>query len=115
MINPRSVALEGIGFTPRAIAVLGFDLISIEISVPESSSTGGIGSLIGQPATITITINWNEQTFKKTFQHKVVDSIVNILVQMKKATTVFVRRLYPEGNAVSISIKRDSNDNNKLR
>lgn len=65
-INPRSIAVDGVGFGHRALCVLGFKWFAIEIIPPIEITTGGGQTYTSQPKLI-ISVKINGRWIKNEF------------------------------------------------
>lgn len=83
-INPRSIAVDGIGFGVRAISVLGLCWLSIDVVPPGppiiEEFVGG-GFVVPQPAKLRISIKINGKF--KTKEYEISDSFYSFIVTAK--------------------------------
>lgn len=68
-LNPRCIAVEGVGFGTRALAVLGFKWFSIDV-IPHTPAVYGGGGVVdtpAQPAKLIISIKINGKWVKREY------------------------------------------------
>lgn len=99
MLNPRAIAVQGIGFSPRAVLNMGFmDLEVIITPIPPEQHAGGSGGYAERPpeekVKLTFIVNIAGQRVVKNYivtQHAGMQLLKHIQLTKKAAAKVSVQ------------------------